>query len=120
MSEADILERWDFYVYCRQQGTWPREVSGLDPVADRDVLDAYCPLGTCRARFRRRSSSTATRDKDVPYQESVAMVEALQAAGADAELVTVPRCGHVFEQVGTAQAQEAFARVLEFLQARLS
>ena len=58
-------------------------------------------------------------DKDVPHQESVAMVETLQAAGADAELISVPRCGHVFEQVGTAQAQEAFARVLDFLRAKL-
>jgi dipeptidyl aminopeptidase/acylaminoacyl peptidase len=47
------------------------------------------------------------------------MVEALQAAGADAELVTVPRCRHVLEQVGTARAQEAFARVLDFLRSSL-
>jgi acetyl esterase/lipase len=47
------------------------------------------------------------------------MVEALQAVGVDAQLISVPRCGHVFEQVGTAQAQEAFARVLEFLRTRL-
>jgi acetyl esterase/lipase len=58
-------------------------------------------------------------DKDVPDQESLAMVEALQAAGADAELVTVPRCRHVLEQVGTARAQEAFARVLDFLRSSL-
>jgi acetyl esterase/lipase len=119
VSEADILERWNFYVYCRQQGVWPREVSGLDPVTDRDALDAYCPVRHVSSSFPPALLLHGDADKDVPYQESVAMVEALQAAGVDAELVTVPRCGHVFEQVGTAQAQEAFARVLEFLRARL-
>jgi acetyl esterase/lipase len=119
VSEADILERWNFYVYCRQQGAWPREVSGLDPVADREALDAYCPVRHVSSSFPAALLLHGDADKDVPYQESVAMVEALQAAGADAELVTVPRCGHVFEQVGTAQAKEAFARVFEFLRARL-
>jgi acetyl esterase/lipase len=119
VSEADILERWDFYVYCRQQGAWPREVSGLDPVADRDALDVYCPVRHVSSSFPPALLLHGDADKDVPFQESVGMVEALQAAGVDAELITVPRWGHVFEQVGTAQAQEAFGRVLEFLRARL-
>lgn len=119
VSEADILERWDFYVYCRQQGAWPREVSGLDPVADRDALDAYCPVRHVSSSFPPALLLHGDADKDVPYQQSVEMVDALQAAGADAELVTVPRCGHVFEQVGTAQANKAFDRVLEFLRTRL-
>jgi acetyl esterase/lipase len=119
VSEADILGRWNFYVYCRQQGAWPREVSGLDPNADRDALDAYCPVRHVSRSFPPALLLHGDADKDVPFQESVSMVEALRAAGADAELVTVPRCGHVFEQVGTAQAKEAFARVLDFLRARL-
>ena len=119
VSEADILERWDYYVYLRQRGAWPSEVSGLDPVADREALDAYCPVRHVSSSFPPALLLHGDADKDVPYEQSVAMVEALTAAGADAEVVNVPRCGHAFEQVGTAQAQDAFARVLDFLRARL-
>jgi len=119
VSEADILERWDFYVYCRQRGTWPSEVSGLDPVTNRDALEAYCPVRHVSSSFPPALLLHGDADKDVPHQQSVAMVEALTAAGADAELISVPRCGHAFEQVGTAQAEDAFARVLDFLRARL-
>jgi acetyl esterase/lipase len=119
LSEADEEERWPFYVYCRQRGTWPAEVSGLDPVKDRDSLDAHCPVRHVSSSFPPALLLHGDADKDVPYQESVAMVDALREAGVSAELVTVRRCGHMFEQVGTAQAREAFARVLEFLRARL-
>jgi acetyl esterase/lipase len=118
-EEAADEERWRFYVYCRQRGTWPREVSGLDPVEDRDALEAYCPVRKVSSSFPPALLLHGEADKDVPHQGSAAMVEALQAAGVDATLITVPRCGHMFEQVGTAQAEEAFARVLEFLRARL-
>ncbi len=35
--------RWPFYLYCRQNGLWPKEVAGLDPYAQRDELLKYCP-----------------------------------------------------------------------------
>ena len=119
VSEADILERWDFYVYCRQRGMWPSEVSGLDQVEDRDALDAYCPVRHVSSSFPPALLLHGDADKDVPHQESAAMVEALSTVGVEAELISVHRCGHAFEQVGTTQAQDAFARVLEFLRARL-
>jgi acetyl esterase/lipase len=49
-------------------------------------------------------------DKDVCIR-SRAMVDALRAVGVDADLIAVPRWGHLFEQGGTAQAREAFAAV---------
>jgi dipeptidyl aminopeptidase/acylaminoacyl peptidase len=119
VSEADGEERWRFYRYCRQRGTWPLEVSGLDPVAERPALEAYCPVRHVSSSFPPTLVLHGDADKDVPYTESVSMLEALRAAGVDADLVTVARCGHLFDQGGTTQAEEAFARVIEFLQARL-
>jgi acetyl esterase/lipase len=119
VSEADGEERWRFYRYCRQRGTWPWEVSGLDPLAGHDALEAYCPVRHVSSSFPPALFLHGDADKDVPYQESTAMVDALLAVGVDAELITVPRCGHMFEQGGTTQAREAFARVVEFLRTRL-
>jgi dipeptidyl aminopeptidase/acylaminoacyl peptidase len=94
-------------------------VSGLDPVRDRDALDAYCPVRHVSSAFPPTLFLHSDADRDVPHQASLSMREALRAVGADADLVTVPRCGHMFEQVGTAQAKEAFGRVIQFLQARV-
>jgi hypothetical protein len=37
-------DRFRFYLYCRQQGLWPREVAGRDPERDHRWFDAYGPL----------------------------------------------------------------------------
>jgi acetyl esterase/lipase len=119
VSEATGEERWRFYRYCRQRATWPREVSGLDPVVERAALEAYCPARRASSSFPPTLLLHGDADKDVPHTASVAMLHALQEANVDADLVTVPRCGHLFDEGGTTQAAEAFARVIEFLQARL-
>ena len=36
--------RGRFYLYCRQNGIWPREVAGHDPKAESKWYDPYCPL----------------------------------------------------------------------------
>jgi acetyl esterase/lipase len=119
VSEANGEERWRFYRYCRQRGSWPEEVSGFDLLADRATLDAYCPVRRVSSQFPPTLLLHGDSDRDVPFTESVSMLEALLAAGVAADLVAVPRCGHMFDQGGTKQADEAFARVVEFLQAML-
>jgi len=37
------LPRGAFYLYCRQNGLWSKEITGFDPVAE---LDAYVPFQT--------------------------------------------------------------------------
>jgi hypothetical protein len=36
--------RMQFYLYCRQQGLWPKEVSGFDPVTEAKAFEPYCPV----------------------------------------------------------------------------
>ena len=33
-----------FYLYCRQQGLWPKEVGGFDPEREPRAFDRYCPI----------------------------------------------------------------------------
>jgi acetyl esterase/lipase len=119
VSEANTEERWRFYRYCRQRGTWTREVSGFDPVSERGALEVYCPIRHVSSAFPPTLLLHGEADSDVPYAESVSMLQALRAAKVDVDLVTVPRCGHLFDEGGTTQARRAFARVIGFLQARL-
>ncbi len=36
--------RFLFYLYCRQQGLWPKEVGGHDPKAEASFFRPYCPI----------------------------------------------------------------------------
>jgi len=41
---VESQKRGPFYLYCRQQGLWPKEVVGLDPAAGRSQFDRFCPV----------------------------------------------------------------------------
>jgi hypothetical protein len=35
LSESSVLPRMDFYIYCRQNGRWPQEIAGFDPLRNQ-------------------------------------------------------------------------------------
>ena len=37
-------QRWLFYLFCRQQGLWPKEVAGYDPGSEPRAFDPFCPV----------------------------------------------------------------------------
>ena len=54
-------------------------------------------------------------DTTAPYEQAVKLTKALQAAGADAELISVPKAGHGFSQAAWVGLNE---QVFAFLKAR--
>ncbi len=57
-----------------------------------------------------------TRDRNVPFEQSVWLVERMRGMGVEAELETVAEAGHGFK--GTDE-ERAFARALDFLNRKL-
>lgn len=57
-----------------------------------------------------------TRDQNVPYEQSVWLVERLRSVGVEAELETIAEAGHGFQG---ADEERAFARALDFLNRKL-
>jgi acetyl esterase/lipase len=115
-------ERSRFYLYCRQQGLWPREVVGLDPDGDPRLFDPYCPVRTVDADFPPTLLLHGTADTDVPYQQSVDMAAALARAGVAHELVTIPDGGHGFDRDAVpddSPAGRALRTALDFLVSRV-
>ncbi|MCU1260789.1 MAG: Alpha/beta hydrolase fold-3 domain protein [Bryobacterales bacterium] len=53
-----------------------------------------------------------TRDQNVPFEQSVWLVERMRSMGVEAELETIPEAGHGFKG---ADDERAFARTLDFL-----
>ncbi|MDR3637594.1 MAG: alpha/beta hydrolase [Isosphaeraceae bacterium] len=87
-------ERARFYLYCRQQGLWPREVAGLDPDKEPRAFDPFCPVRNVTKAFPPTLLVHGTKDSDVPYEQSQMMAEALARQGVAHELITVPGGSH--------------------------
>ena len=109
-------ERGKFYLYCRQQGLWPQEVSGHDP-SDLAWYAPYEPLRNVTPEYPPTLFLHGQKDTDVPYEQSVRMAEALTRSGVDHEFITDPDWGHGFDGAGLEdpKVRAAFDRVLEFL-----
>ena len=60
-------------------------------------------------------------DNDVPFEQSVLMVDTLKDAGVEFEWITNPTWGHVFDAVGFGDllVAEAFEAVRVFLDSHL-
>jgi acetyl esterase/lipase len=62
ISEADgATRRSRFYLCCRQQGIWPKEVAGRDPDTERSWFERYCPIHNVTRAYPQRCWSTAQR-----------------------------------------------------------
>ncbi|HOK70377.1 MAG TPA: alpha/beta hydrolase [Bacillota bacterium] len=111
-------ERLPFYIYCRQQGIWMREVVGLN--RDDRVLKEYSPMHNVRSDYPPTLLMHGEEDKDVDCTESVKMANALTHAGVKNELITLPGLGHSFDrQMGDARVRESLESMLAFLRDNL-
>ena len=112
--------RGKYYLYLRQNGLWPEEVTGFDPATQRDKLDPYCPVRNITADYPPILMVHGTADDDVPYQESVDMANALKAKGVTHELITIEGGGHGLGGGDKQKIEDAQHRALAFIRERLN
>jgi acetyl esterase/lipase len=109
-----------FYLYCRQNGLWPLEVGGHDPVKEREFFLPYCPLYNISRDYPPTMLLHGDKDNDVPYEQSVMMAKELARNNVENELVTIPGGGHGFdEDMDKPVVRKAFAKSLTFLNRHL-
>lgn len=109
-------DRRMFYLFCRQQGTWPQEVAGLDPGRDRQALQGFCPVRHVSTDYPPTLLLHGDADSDVPYEQSQLMASALAAAGVPHQLLAITDGEHGFDACGDdPEVRAAFANVLAFL-----
>lgn len=106
-----------FYLYCRQHGAWPQEVTGHDPKIEPEEFDPFCPIRNVTTQYPPTLLIHGDKDTDVPYEKSVAMAKKLEEVGVEHQLVTVLGKGHGFEVNGFADPVVASAlnKTLAFL-----
>ena len=120
ISDDQGGNRWRFYLYTRQQGLWPLEVTGHDPDREPRVFDPFCPLRNVSKDYPPTLLLHGDQDTDVPYEQSVLMANELERHGVQHELISMPGRGHGFDGAMSDPVISAtFDRVLEFLETRL-
>lgn len=110
--------RAKFYLYCRQQGIWPSEVSGHDPSSENDWFSDYEPLQNVTSKYPPTILLHGEKDTDVPFEQSIKMAEVLKQNGVSHKFIKNSEWGHVFDAAGIEDqlVHEAFNKVLVFLE----
>lgn len=117
ISEAlEFEKRRPFYLYCRQQGLWPKEVAGIDPTTGRGKFDPFCPIRNVTRDYPPTLLLHGDRDTDVPFEQSAEMARELKRLRVEHEFIPIPEGGHGFDgKVDDPQTVRAFERVMAFL-----
>jgi acetyl esterase/lipase len=108
-------KRSRFYLYCRQNGLWAREVAGYDPLKEAKSLEPFCPIRHVTAQYPPTMLIHGTTDTDVPHEQSVQIDRELAHHGVPHEFISVKGGGHGLGGSDPAKLAEIRARVLAFL-----
>jgi acetyl esterase/lipase len=109
-------QRFRFYLYCRQRGLWPKEVTGRDPESEPRAFDPWCPVRNVTRPYPPTMLLHGDADTDVPYRQSVLMAEQFKAKGVKHEFITIPGGPHGFDRaMDKPEISGVFDRALQFL-----
>lgn len=95
-------------------GSWESSLVGMPLQADPERTRAACPITYVHASAPPIQIHHGTVDTQVPYAQSVEFVDALRAAGGDAELITVEGSDHFW--IGAPDLAAIFDASLAFAQ----
>jgi acetyl esterase/lipase len=111
-----------FYLYCRQHGLWPTEVTGHDPSRNPEWFDRFCPIRNIDKDYPPVLLVHGDCDTDVPCDESVRMAEALAQRKLPHELIVIPGGQHGFDELQRDDPNviAAMDRATVFLKANLA
>ena len=113
--------RFRFYLYCRQQGLWPREVAGIDAHTSPRAFDPFCPVRNVTSDYPPTMLLHGDKDNDVPFGQSRQMYNELKRRCVECEFIPYLGGGHGFDEVGVKDPRFAadFDRVIAFLKQHL-
>jgi acetyl esterase/lipase len=105
-----------FYQYCRQQGLWPKAVSGWDPHTQAEKFYPFMPVRNVTPEYPPTLLIHGTSDTDVPYEQSVLMAEQFRKHGVEHELISIPNGEHGLEGGDPALIDAAYESAFQFVQ----
>jgi len=105
----------DLYLYYRQNGLWPREVSGFSPDSLAEEIAAYEPAKHVTRDFPPTLLIHGTQDTDVPFEESAKMAAQFRQHGVPYILVSIDKGEHMFVGGNETQIEDAYKTMEEFM-----
>lgn len=108
-----------FYQYCRQQGLWPKLVSGFDPHTEAEKFYPYMAVRNVSEKYPPTLLIHGTADTDVPHEQSVMMAEQFKKHGVPHQLISIENGEHGLGGGDRAAIEAAYASVLPFVRKRL-
>jgi acetyl esterase/lipase len=108
------------YLHYRQNGTWPREVSGFDPAKIAEKITPFEPLRNVTPDYPPTLLIHGTKDTDVPYQQSAMMAEQLREHGVSFILKPIMNGEHGFGGGDLEEIEDAYKTMREFIVKHLS
>jgi acetyl esterase/lipase len=119
ITEAKRADRWSFYLFCRQRGLWPKEVSGHDPALERAWFEPYCPALQVDRQYPPTFLLHGDEDTDVAFAQSVLMEDRMRQQQVPQTLLRMSGYDHAFDLMGKGLAdpkiKHAYDEVLDFL-----
>jgi len=113
LTESPVVPRERFYLYCRQNGLWPKAVVGYDPQLEPEALEPYCPVRQVKPGYPPVLLIHGEADADVPVQQSIAMAAACQHQGVAHVLRVLPGLGHGFDLDAPGPQNPLVARLFD-------
>ncbi len=108
-----------FYQYCRQQGLWPKAVSGWDPNTETEKFHEFMAVKHVDAKYPPTVLIHGTDDTDVPHEQSVMMARELKKHGVTHELISLKGAEHGLAGGDPKEIDAAYRRAFEFLKIQL-
>jgi len=108
-----------FYQYCRQTGSWPKAVSGWDPIKEPEKFYPYMAVKNVTAEYPPTTMIHGTEDTDVPYEESAMMARELERVGVPHQLIDIPGGEHGLRGGDPGVIDAAYAQAFAFVDERL-
>lgn len=97
ISCSSIRARIKFYIYCRQQGIWGREILGDDHDDIQTVQSLYCPVFSITAPFPPTLLLHGDQDVDVPVSQTLILGRKLNSIGVPSEQIILNGYDHAFD-----------------------
>lgn len=120
ISEDEGGKRERFYLYTRQQGVWPIEVTGHDPDKEHRMFDKFCPVRNITEDYPPTLLLHGDRDTDVPFEQSVLVSKELERSGVKHTFLALKGKGHEFDRaMDDREVAKAFDSVLAFMKRQL-
>ncbi|MFO0868246.1 MAG: alpha/beta hydrolase [Pirellulales bacterium] len=108
-----------FYQFCRQQGLWPRAVTGWDPHQEPEKFFPYMAVKNVTPTYPPTLLIHGDQDTDVPFEQSLQMVAQFRQHQVPHRLLRVAGAEHGLAGVPPEVSSAAYAEAVRFLQERL-